>query len=212
MSDTKIINMNHMDMPINTVNNLKKYTVIDFEYTEAMRKGKKEQCICNIAAIFIEEGKVTDTLNEWTVPMNVTPTGLTGLHTKLKLINHHLANKEMKATKESYQEFFRRSFSWLSRYKIITNPIIGWGVNNDVATYNNLVDDLFKDEPLESKVVPIVIQDAQVGFSDMLGRQGLALSNMCNFMDVEYKADHIGLSDTRRINNVLAKYRNKILK
>lgn len=38
MSDTKIINMQHMDMPMNTVNNLKNYTIIDFEYTEAMRK------------------------------------------------------------------------------------------------------------------------------------------------------------------------------
>lgn len=160
----------------------------------------------------MENSKVTDVLNEWTVPLNATPIGISGLHSKLKKVNHKLENKEMKATQNSYQGFFRRSFSWLGRYKIITNPVIGWGIDADIRTCNSLVSDLFKEEPIDSKVVPVVIQDAQSCFKQELGTQGIKLENMCKFMRVEYQADHIGLSDTKRINNVLTKYRNRILK
>lgn len=211
MTESKIINLNYMDMPINTVNNLKKYTIIDFEYVEANRKGKKEQDICNIAAIFVENGKVTDVLNEWTVPLNVTSVGLVSLHTKLKAINYHFESKDMKASRHNYQEFFRRSFRWLGRYKIITNPIIGWGVNTDVASYNDLVKSLFNEEPIESKVVPLIIQDSQNCFSNILGTQSIGLGNMCKLLNVDYKSDHIGLYDVKRINELMVKYRSKIL-
>lgn len=177
-----------------TLDHMTNYTIVDMEYaTENISSNKTAQVPVNISAEYYEKGKKMDQFNMWVMSPRVKDSNTINTVKKCGIPLDILRSR-------NYNDLFTKFSSWVLRDKIKRSPIISYGANTDVKTFNEQAKSLYHSS---DEIVPIVLQDIERTISEMVNPGGVSLENISKLFNVDYKPNHIGIEDIHYINALI---------